>query len=92
MREIGKIKILQIQMGSLKQGKRPESYYDPKYIRSVPSLLLTPDGALGVTADAEKIVDIHNARHPESATMARTRLRLASHRTTQRCVTNSART
>jgi hypothetical protein len=66
MREIGKIKILQIQTGSLKQGKRPESYYDPKYILAVPSLLLTPEGAHGVTSEAEKIVDIHNARHPET--------------------------
>jgi hypothetical protein len=66
MREIGKIKMLQIQTGSLKQGKRPESYYDPRYILAVPSMLLTPEGALGVTAEAEKIVDIHNARHPDT--------------------------
>ncbi len=66
MREIGKIKLLQIQTGKLKIGQRPLSHYDPAHILVVERLLLSPEGAIGVTAAAEKIVDIHNARHPET--------------------------
>lgn len=66
MREIGKIKQVQIQTGKLKIGARPQSHYDPKHILVVERLLLSPEGAIGVTTEAEKIVDIHNARHPET--------------------------
>jgi len=66
MREIGTIKQVQIQTGKLKIGTRPESHYDPKHILVVERLLLTLEGAIGVTKDAEKIVDCHNARHPET--------------------------
>jgi hypothetical protein len=66
MRQIGTIKLLQIQTGKLKIGTRPQSYYDPKYLLAVARLLLTPEGAHGITQHEEKIIDIHHARHPES--------------------------
>jgi hypothetical protein len=66
MQEIGKIQQVQIQLSSLKVGQRPNSHYDPAPILVVEKLLLTPDGVIGVKADGEKIVDIHNARHPDT--------------------------
>ncbi|NWF67928.1 MAG: hypothetical protein HXY40_02465 [Chloroflexi bacterium] len=66
MREIGTIKLLQIQTGSLKIGTRPTSTYDPAPILVVERLLLSQDGAQGVLPNGERIVDIHNARHPQS--------------------------
>jgi hypothetical protein len=66
MRRIGQIKQVQIQRKALKQGQKPHRYYDPSPILVVERLVLTPQGVLGVTADGEKLVDVHNADHPAS--------------------------
>ena len=66
MREIGSIKQLQIQRASLKQGQRPQRYYDPAPLLVVDSLLLAPGGVVGLAADGERIVDVHNASHPST--------------------------
>jgi hypothetical protein len=63
---IGTIRALQIQVQKLKVGQRPDSHYDPRGILPVPTLRLTPDGAIGITADGEALIDIHNARHPQT--------------------------
>ncbi|MEO7018558.1 MAG: hypothetical protein ABI234_00210 [Ktedonobacteraceae bacterium] len=66
MRQIGQIKQVQIQRTALKQGQKPQRYYDPAPILVVEKLLLTPRGVLGVTVAGEQLVDVHNADHPAS--------------------------
>jgi hypothetical protein len=66
MRTIGTITHLQIQRGSLKRGDKPTRVYDPTPLLSVPALSVTPDGALGGTADGSWIVDVHHRDHPET--------------------------
>ncbi|HLZ44049.1 MAG TPA: hypothetical protein VKQ05_00045 [Gemmatimonadales bacterium] len=66
MRTIGKITRLQIQRGSLKRGDKPTRVYDPTPLLSVPALNVTPDGALGGTADGSWIVDVHHRGHPQT--------------------------
>jgi hypothetical protein len=66
MREIGRITQVQIQQSSLKIGERPNRVYDPSPLLVVDSLLLSPDGVIGLTADGGKIVDVHNATHPDT--------------------------
>lgn len=64
MRKIGTIQQVQIQTGKLKQGEALNRYYEPKYIQVMDALLLTVHGAVGLTDDGGRIVDIHNATHP----------------------------
>jgi hypothetical protein len=66
MREIGLIKHVQLQRSSLKQGQRPQRYYDPAPLLVVERLLLAPSGVSAVSADGEPIVDVHHASHPET--------------------------
>jgi hypothetical protein len=68
MRTIGTVARLQIQRGSLKRGEKPTRLYDPAPLLSVPSLSVSPDGALGASpADAETwIVDVHHRAHPQT--------------------------
>ena len=66
MREIGLIKHVQLQRSSLKQGQRPQRYYDPAPLLLVERLRLAPGGASAVRADGVPIIDIHHADHPET--------------------------
>jgi hypothetical protein len=66
MREIGLIKHVQLQRSSLKQGQRPQSYYDPTPLLLVERLRLAPGGVSAVSADGLPIIDIHHADHPET--------------------------
>lgn len=66
MREIGLIKLVQIQRSSLKQGQRPQRYYDPTPLLVVERLLLAPPGVSVVSTDGESIIDVHHAGHPET--------------------------
>jgi hypothetical protein len=66
MREIGTIKLVQVQRSSLKAGERPYRYYDPTPLLAVEGLLLSPDGVVGLAANGERVIDVHNARHPAS--------------------------
>ncbi len=66
MREIGRIKRLQVQRSRLKLGEKPDRYYDPAPLLPVSRLLLMAKGVIGVTADGEQIIDVHNADHPET--------------------------
>ncbi len=63
MTEIGSIVRLQVQVASLKVGEAPRRRYDPTPLRAVPALLLDADGAVGLAADGEQVLDIHNQRH-----------------------------
>jgi hypothetical protein len=66
MREIGRIKLVQVQRSSLKAGERPYRYYDPAPLLVVDGLLLSPGGVIGLTADGERMIDVHNSTHPLS--------------------------
>ena len=66
MRQIGRIKQVQIQRDPLKQGEKPYRYYDPAHLLVVEKLLLTPEGVLGITIEGKQLIDVHNARHPAS--------------------------
>jgi hypothetical protein len=60
--EIGYIELLQIQLGRLKQGEKPDLFYDPAALRTVPALRLTPKGVIGLVGD-EELLDVHHVDH-----------------------------
>lgn len=66
MREIGRVKLVQIQRSSLKAGERLNRYYDPAPLLVVARLLVDPEGVAGLTEAGERIIDVHHARHPAS--------------------------
>src|SRR5690606_21721652 len=66
MREIGIVKLVQIQQSSLKAGEKPQQYYDPTPLMMVDALEIAPEGVVGLTVDGGRVMDVHNQRHPES--------------------------
>lgn len=66
MRLIGVVQQLQIQRSSLKIGEKPQQTYNPASLLVVDSLEISPAGAVGCLADGARIIDVHNAGHPES--------------------------
>ncbi|MBI3830220.1 MAG: hypothetical protein HY291_11925 [Planctomycetes bacterium] len=64
--EIGRVRLLQAQRSSLKLGARPNRWYDPAPLTPAACLRLFASGIVGVTAAGEEIVDVHNAKHPET--------------------------
>jgi len=66
MHFIGKIVHLQIQRASLKTGEKPNRFYSPAQLLAVPTLTLTPTGAEAHLPSGEVLLDVHNARHPET--------------------------
>jgi hypothetical protein len=66
MHEIGRIKLLQVQQSGLKVKQHPYGYYDPTPLLVVESLLLYPDGVIGVTPDGRRVIDVHHMDHPAS--------------------------
>jgi len=63
---IGTIVRLQIQRSSLKLGERPRRWFDPAPLLPVPTLAVSPDGAVGLLPDGLQVTDVHNRRHPQS--------------------------
>jgi len=66
LHEIGRIKQVQVQRASLKAGERPYRYYDPTPLLVVDGLLLSPGGVIGLSANGEQVIDVHNTGHPAS--------------------------
>lgn len=66
MHQIGQVKQVQIQRGSLKPENRSSRIYDPAPLQVVEHLLLTPEGVIGVTSEGEKLIDVHHVAHPQS--------------------------
>jgi len=66
VREIGLIKLVQLQRSSLKLGQRPQRYYDPAPLLVVERLLLAPLGVSALSADGEAVIDVHHAGHPDT--------------------------
>ena len=63
---VGTIVRLQVQRSSLKLGERPRRWFDPAPITAVTTLELEPGGVVGIAEDGERILDIHNRRHPDT--------------------------
>lgn len=61
---LGTIVRLQVQTSSLKCGERPRSWYNPEFIRPVPTLRLDDGGVTGL--DGEDVADVHHRDHPRS--------------------------
>ncbi len=66
MRELGRIKQVQIQPSPLKVESTDVRYYDPSPLLVVESLELTPDGVFGRTAQQQRAIDVHHVDHPLS--------------------------
>jgi hypothetical protein len=66
MRLIGRVKFVQVQRSSLKLGEKPDRRYDPTPLSIVDSLELSPEGVVGLNADGGRLIDVHNARHPQT--------------------------
>lgn len=67
MQLIGTIKFVQIQQSSLKEDCADGSrQYNPAPLLKVPEIEISADGAIGVTSPNNTIIDVHNARHPNS--------------------------
>ena len=75
MNALGSIVRLQVQRSTLKLTTAPGAVhpqrYDPSALIQVPELLLTTDGAIGLLAGGEHVVDVHNVRHPDSKNSGR---------------------
>jgi len=57
---------LQVQRSPLKPGKAPRRWYDPSPLAEVVILDLDADGGIGVTGGGERVIDVHNRRHPQT--------------------------
>ena len=66
MREIGQITHIQVQRSALKVEDEAQDYYDPTPLVKVESLLLSPQGIVGITTDGSRVMDIHHEHHPHS--------------------------
>jgi len=56
---------LQVQRYPMKAGRAPLRYYEPAALVSVQRLLAGPSGVRGITADGEKVLDVHHQNHPQ---------------------------
>lgn len=65
MRVLGTVVRLQVQSSSLKVGDAPRRY-DPSPLQMVHALTVTPGGVIGVTGEAEGLIDVHHQDHPRS--------------------------
>ena len=66
MQKIGRVKFVQVQRDSLKQGDRPNQRYLPAPLQVVERLRFTEGGFVGITDSGEEIVDVHHADHPNN--------------------------
>lgn len=66
LREIGRVKQVQIQRSSLKMGEKPTRIYNPAPLLVVDSVSVNAHGVTGLIADGGQIVDVHNAQHPNT--------------------------
>ena len=67
MRRLGIITRLQVQVESIKTGKKPNERYTPEeHLQTVEALRLNADGVQGVARDGSILPDVHNRSHPRS--------------------------
>lgn len=65
-RLLGRVVRLQVQLRPLKPGTAPWRRYRPEAITAVDALAVGPDGAYGITADGDRLLDVHHRDHPQS--------------------------
>jgi hypothetical protein len=63
MREIGRVKQVQIQRSSLKLGEKPIRIYNPAPLLVMDTISVNTHGVTGLMADGAQIIDVHNAKH-----------------------------
>lgn len=67
MRRLGEIVRLQVQVESIKTGKKQYERYTPEeHLKTVETLRLNADGVQGVASDGSILPDVHNRSHPRS--------------------------
>lgn len=66
MELLGTVTQVQIQRENLKLGKIPNRVYHTDPLLVVDGLNITPRGVFGVTADGDKVIDVHHIDHPAS--------------------------
>lgn len=66
MREIGIVKWVQIQRSPMKTGEAANRTYHPAPLLRVEKLHLTPEGIEGITAEGERLIDVHHRQHPQT--------------------------
>lgn len=64
--QLGAVARLQVQVAPLKQRDHGARFYDPSHIVVVDAIRFDPDGAVGLRAGYDDVVDVHNANHPRS--------------------------
>jgi len=67
MRELGKIKLVQLQPSGLIIKTPLGKFYDASRRLEVERLLITPQGIEATTSDGQQVLDIHHMNHPEKA-------------------------
>lgn len=65
-RLLGRVVRLQVQRSPLKPGAAVTRSYDPGPITEVAALELTPRGVVGVDRHGGRVLDVHNAAHPQT--------------------------
>jgi hypothetical protein len=65
MHQLGHIERLQVQLGRLKTGTKPDQTYAPAALQVVPALRLTSKGVIGLL-DGQELLDVHHADHEYS--------------------------
>jgi hypothetical protein len=68
-RFLGRIVRLQIQRAPLKQGEKPNRWYDPAGLVAVERLVITPAGAVAHLPGGQTLLDIHHAHHSQTRNM-----------------------
>jgi hypothetical protein len=67
IRELGKVKLVQIQPSGLIIEKPSGDFYDASRRVEVDHLLITPFGIEATLADGKQVLDIHHINHPDKA-------------------------
>ncbi len=67
VRELGKVKLIQVQPSGLIVDTPSGSYYDASRRVEVEELIITPLGIEARNADGEHVLDIHHKNHPDKA-------------------------
>ncbi|MCF7688379.1 MAG: hypothetical protein K9N01_08750 [Cephaloticoccus sp.] len=66
LRRLGTISLLQVQSASLMRETPVVRLFDPAPLRCCEALEISSAGAIGLNAEGQRIVDVHNANHPET--------------------------
>ncbi len=66
LHELGRVALLQVAPVVPKFAGLTHERYDPSPLRTVPRVLLSERGVVGITPDGEQILDVHHMNHPRS--------------------------